>query len=57
MEISQITTKLFIVTYLLLFTALYFLEILSNLKLRKENKKLRQILQVIREGEVKWWVE
>ena len=46
MEITQITT--------LLFTVLYLLESLANIKFRRENRKLIQTIQVLRAEKVRW---
>lgn len=46
MEIAQITT--------ILFAVLYLLESLANIKLRRENRKLIQTIQVLRAEKVKW---
>ena len=50
MEIAQITT--------VLFTVLYLLESLANIKLRRENRKLIQTIQVLRAEKVRWekWI-
>ena len=46
MEIAQIIT--------VLFTVLYFLESLANIKLRRDNRKLIQTIQVLRAEKVRW---
>ena len=46
MEIAQITT--------VIFTVLYLLESLANIKLRRENRNLRQTIQVFRAEKVRW---
>lgn len=38
---------------IILLSVLYLLESLAYMKLRKENKKLRQLIRVIRESKVK----
>ena len=38
---------------IILLSVLYLLERFANMKLRKENKRLRQLIQVIRESKVK----
>ena len=45
MEIAQITT--------ILFTVLYLLESLANIKLRRENKTLRKTIQILRAEKVR----
>ena len=45
MEIAQITT--------VLFTVLYLLESLANIKLRRENKTLRKTIQILRAEKVR----
>ena len=45
MEIAQIIT--------VLFTVLYFLESLANIKLRRENRKLIKTIQVLRAEKVR----
>lgn len=45
MEATQIIT--------ILLSVLYLLERLAYMKLRKENKRLRQLIRVIRESKVK----
>ena len=37
-----------------LFTVLYLLESLANIKLRRENRKLIQTIQVLRAEKVRW---
>ena len=46
MEIAQMIT--------VLFTVLYLLESLANIKLRRENRKLIQTIQVLRAEKVRW---
>lgn len=46
MEIAQITT--------VLFTVLYLLESLANIKLRRENRNLIKTIQVLRAEKVRW---
>lgn len=46
MEIAQITT--------VLFTVLYLLESLANIKLRRENRNLIKTIQVLRAEKVGW---